>query len=294
MTSRIEARNLRIAYGDDVVFDDLSFALSGDKVYGLLGRNGSGKTTLLSALASLREVDGGRLTIDGRPVFEDPVSMGRVCFRQSNDELIGWLGTVDDIVEFTGRMYPRWDPAYASRLIELFGLTGRTSWSALSHGQRSSLNSLLGLASRAPITLLDEPYLGMDASTREVLRDEILADCMTYPRMLIVSTHLVEEFGPLFEEILMIDKGELLLHETADRLRAQGATIIGPADRVDEVAEGLNILDERRLGQTKSLTVFGELDDGARRRAREAGLDVGPLGLEQLFIHLTGGGEGRT
>ena len=78
-----------------------------------------------------------------------------------------------------------------------------------------------GLAARTPLTIFDESYLGMDAPSRYAFYDELLADYARHPRTVILSTHLIEEFGSLFEEVVMIHHGRLVLHEEADALRAR-------------------------------------------------------------------------
>jgi ABC-2 type transport system ATP-binding protein len=63
--------------------------------------------------------------------------------------------------------------------------------------------------------------------------------------------------------------------------------VIGDADLVDRFVDGLRVLGTKQLGRTKSAMVFGDLDDEWRGRARAAGLDLGPLALQDLFVHLT-------
>jgi ABC-2 type transport system ATP-binding protein len=138
--------------------------------------------------------------------------------------------------------------------------------------------------------MFDESHLGMDPSSRYAFYDELLADFAAQPRTVIISTHLVDEMSALFEDILVLDKGRLVLHEPADELRTRGSSITGPAEAVDQFTDrftdGLTVLGQQRLGRTKSVTVFGVLDDAAREAAA-ADLDIGPLGLQDLFVHLT-------
>ena len=77
----------------------------------------------------------------------------------------------------------------------------------LSLGQRSALGSVVGLASRAPLTMFDESYLGMDAISRGVFYDELLGDYLRTQRTFIVSTHLIGEIAPLLEQVVVIDHG---------------------------------------------------------------------------------------
>ena len=157
----------------------------------------------------------------------------------------------------------------------------------MSRGQRSALGIVLGLAARSPVTMFDETYLGLDAPTRQMFYDEILADYMAHPRTFIISTHLIEEIGSIFEEVIIIDNGRLLLHEPTETLLAQGVAVTGPADAVDRFAHGLNVIGQRQLGRTKSTMVYGALDVPHRQAAQAAGLDLEPMALQDLFIHLT-------
>ena len=191
-------------------------------------------------------------------------------------------------------MRPRWDDEYARELIEKFEIPDRDKISELSRGKRAALWVILGLASRAPVTLFDEPYIGMDAPSRYIFYEEILSDFMEHPRTIVVSTHLIEEVASLFEEVVIIDRGTLVLHEDADTLRARGVAVTGPAEQVDQFVEGMTVLNSKQLGPTSSVMVYGNLGDDERRRARGAGLELEALPLQDLFVHLTrpAGGAG--
>jgi ABC-2 type transport system ATP-binding protein len=184
-------------------------------------------------------------------------------------------------------MRPNWDADYAGRLMDTFELDPKQKPVALSRGKQSAFGAVLGLASRAPLTMFDETYLGMDAPSRYIFYDEILADYIAHPRTMIVSTHLIEEVARIFEEVIIIEDGRLAIHEATETLTARGAEITGPADRVDVFVDGLTILNERSLGRTRSVTVYGNLSDEQRTQAYEAGLDLSPLGLQDLFVYLT-------
>lgn len=112
---------------------------------------------------------------------------------------------------------------------------------------------------------------------------------MAHPRMLVISSHLVDELSPLLERVVLIDQGQLLLNEDAETLRGRGAAVSGPADEVADFVSGRTVLNERRLGRSASVVVYGELTESERVRAKESGLDLEPVPLQDLFVHLTGG-----
>lgn len=135
--------------------------------------------------------------------------------------------------------------------------------------------------------MFDESHLGLDAPSRYLFYDALLTDFIAHPRTIVVSTHLIEEMSSLLEEVVIIDDGRLLLHEEVEALRSRGAEVTGPADKVDRFVAGLTVLGERQLGRTKSAMIYGALDDGQRRAADSAGLDLGPIALQDLFVYLT-------
>ncbi|CAM4348699.1 ABC-2 type transport system ATP-binding protein [Paenibacillus endophyticus] len=286
MTLGIEVNNLQLKYGSFAAIKNVTFSLAGGRIYGLLGRNGSGKTSLLSILASYREQTNGQVTIGGEAPFENAKIMEQVCFIQESGSFSD-SSSVSDVLRLSASCWPNWDSEYAAHLIALYDLPLKKLVSALSRGMKSALGVTIGLASRAPVTIFDEAYLGMDAPSRYAFYDELLKDYMETPRTFIISTHLIEEVGSLFEEVLILDQGRLIMHEETDVLKSRGASITGSEQAVDQITEGLTILGQQMLGRTKSVTVFGELTEEHRKHALALGLELGPVSLQDLFVHLT-------
>ncbi|HEX6353763.1 ABC transporter ATP-binding protein [Actinophytocola sp.] len=289
--TEIEVSGLGKRFDAVEALTDVSFSLSGNKICGLLGRNGAGKTTLLSILAGYERQTAGTVLIDGEPVFENATAMGKTCLVRGTGDAVSPAENVRDLIRYAGQLRPGWDAEYAATLLDLFEVGRNKQPKALSHGKRCALGVTIGLASRSPLTVFDESYLGLDAPSRYAFYDALLADVMAHPRMVIISTHLIEEVGSLFEDVLILDEGRLLLHEEADTLRAAGAAVTGDAALVDSFTLGLEVLGEKTLGSTKSAMVYGPLDDKRRAQAKQVGLDLGPIALQDLFVHLTSGGS---
>jgi ABC-2 type transport system ATP-binding protein len=283
---RIEVDELTIRYGDTTALDRLTFSLEPLKIYGLLGRNGAGKTSLLSAMAGFRRPTEGAVRVNGRPVFENADVTGDICLIRDAGETIG-IGTAADALYFAEWLRPRWDGDFARSLMDTFGLNPKAKVNAMSKGQRSAMGIVVGLASRAPLTMLDESYLGMDPQARYTFYDVLLADYLAHPRTIILSTHLIEEVSALLEEVLILDRGRLAVHEESETLLSRGTSVTGPAARVDEFTSGLTVLGEKQLGPTKSAVIYGELAADRRSSAAADGLELGPVPMQDLFIHLT-------
>jgi ABC-2 type transport system ATP-binding protein len=136
--------------------------------------------------------------------------------------------------------------------------------------------------------LFDEAHLGLDAPARMYFYDQIIADYTRSPRMFILSSHLIEEVSPLFQQVLMLHNGRLLLKDETDHLLERGTTVTGPVLAVEAFTHGRNVLNKRRLGPTLAVTIFDHLEPLDRQRAAQLGLELGPVGLQELFVQLTG------
>lgn len=286
MAAKIEMKSVTLKFGKFEALKDISLALEVGKIHGLIGRNGAGKTSLLSLLAAFREPTTGQIEIDGEPVFENPEKMQQISFIYEKDYADEYE-KIPALLEFPERYRPNYDKDYANHLLKRFKLPLDKPAHKLSKGMQSALNVVIGLASRTPVTIFDEAYLGMDAPARQIFYEEILADQAEYPRTFILSTHLVSEMDYLFDKVVIIDQGNLLLNEEYETLSAQGASIKGAADQVDDFVAGMKVLNEQRLGGTKSVMVYGTLTEQNQLAAREQGLEIGPVPLQDLFIHLT-------
>lgn len=287
MTLAVELKGVTLKYHDFEALKNISFTLEEGKVYGLLGRNGAGKTSLLSLLASFREQKAGTIKIFGEELFENPKVMQDVVFIYEKDHK-DESEKVRRILEFAAKYRPNFDMDYAMHLVKRFNLPLNKAVKKLSKGQQSAFFATIGLASRCPLTIFDEAYLGMDAPTREIFYRELLEDQDNHPRTFIISTHLVSEMDYLFDDVLIIDKGKLILQEENEALISKGVTITGKSDVVDQFVTGLKKLSEQQLGNTKRVVIYGALSDRQRNEAKEKGLEVGAISLQDLFIHLTG------
>lgn len=283
---KLKAEKVQLAFGKHPALKDVSFELNGSKIYGLLGRNGAGKTSLLSLIAAFREPSQGLITIDGETPFENPKIMQQVVFMYNKDYK-DESDSIEAMLDGVQRYRPHFDRSYADTLIERFKLDKKKPIKKLSTGMQSAVNIIIGLASRAPITILDEVYLGLDAPSREIFYKELLQDQEKHPRMIILSTHLVSEMDYLFDEVLVLNKGTVLLHENYDSLLEQGATITGHADAVDAFVRSKKQLNVQQLGSTKSVMVYGTLTEEEQAAAYEKGLEITPISLHELFVHLT-------
>jgi ABC-2 type transport system ATP-binding protein len=282
----VQVRDLTVRYGATTALDTVSFDLRPGVITGLLGRNGSGKTTFLSVAAAFRRATSGTVLVDGEDPWENPRVMGGTCLvRESGDVLAD--EPIKENLAFLEQRRPTFDRPSAEALLDRLEIDASKRPDKLSRGQRSAFGVVVGVATRAPLTLLDEVHLGMDAPARYAFYDALLADWIEHPRTIVLSSHLIGEIERLLEDVVILDHGRVLAADDAATLREQGLTVTGPADAVDAFVAGRRVVARQTLGRTAQATVVGTApDDGTRARA--AGLELGAVGLQDLFVHLTG------
>jgi ABC-2 type transport system ATP-binding protein len=299
MTPVISVTALTRRYPGQVALDDVHLTIGTGTITGLLGRNGAGKTTLLRILAGQEFPSSGSVRVFGSSPAENQDVLRRLVLIRE-DQVYPDFRYPDFKVSHALRAasfcYPNWDAGLASALLEDFGLRASKAIKSLSRGQRSALGITIGLAARAEVTLFDEPYTGLDAVARQVFYDRLLAEYADFPRTVVLSTHLIDEAAALFENVVVIDRGRVVLDAAADGLRGMVTTVSGPVLAVDSFTKGRPVWERRGLGSQASVVIVGQLSGDDRERARSLGLDLTPLSLQQLVVHTAAAGSltGRT
>jgi ABC-2 type transport system ATP-binding protein len=286
----IAVTGLTRRYRAQSALDDVSFTVPGGTITGLLGRNGAGKTTLLRVLAGQEFPSSGSVRVLGASPAENEDVLRRMIFIRE-DQAYPEI-KVGQALRAASWCYPNWDSGLASSLVDEFGLRTDRAVKNLSRGQRSALGITIGLAARAEITLFDEPYAGLDAVARQVFYDRLLADFAAHPRTVVLSTHLIDEAAAMFENVIVIDHGRVVLDAAADALRGIVTRVSGPCLAVDALAGDRPVWERRRLGSQSSVVMVGPLSAADREQARSSGLDLTPLSLQQLVVRASGQSAG--
>ena len=293
-TNALMARGVCKAYGQLKVLDGLDLTVEPGKIYGLIGRNGAGKTTLLSILTAQNTLDAGEVTYGGQPVWENQWALDHLCFsRELQPARNGAQNPqkVRDYLRAAAAFLPRWDREYAARLLEEFRLEPRKKIGQLSKGQMSMVTILVALASRAPVTILDEPVAGLDVVMRERFYRLLLDDYAETGRTFILSTHIIEEAASVFEEVLILDRGKIVEHAPTEELVGQFAYLSGAEEELDRACAGLQVLSEERVGRRTTRAVRGTPEALEATGAFDVGL--APMNLQNVFVALCGHGDER-
>ncbi|EPY13505.1 MULTISPECIES: ABC transporter ATP-binding protein [Paenibacillus] len=286
MRTIAEVQGLTKSFGDVTVVHDVSFTLEANKIYGLLGRNGAGKTTIMHMLTAQLFPTSGELLVFGEAPYENNRVLSKICFIKESQKYPDSFRVID-VIELCPSIFPNWNQELASKLLNDFNLPLTRRIKKLSRGMLSSVGIVIGLASRAPLTIFDEPYLGLDAVARNLFYDRLIEDYAEHPRTIVLSTHLIDEVSQFLEHVIVIDGGRIILNEESDALRGRAYSVVGQREMVESFISGHTIINRQPLGGLLSATVLGNLTSHIREQAASLGLDLSTVSLQQLIVHLT-------
>lgn len=282
----IEARGVTRRFKDTLALDNVTLNFAKDQIHGLLGRNGAGKTTLMSVMTAQDWPSDGQVHVFGQAPHENEQVLPEICFVRE-DQRYPEDAMAKHAFTAAADAFENWDEDFAQQLITDFRLPEKTTIKKMSRGQKSAVGVIIGLASRAPLTVFDEPYMGLDAVARQLFYDRLLQDYAENPRTIVLSSHLIDEIAHLLEHVVVIDQGKILVNESAEELHGRAVTLVGKADAVDQVIGDREVLEREELGRIVRTTVLGRLSAEERRLVAELDLDVIPVSLQQLIVHMT-------
>lgn len=295
----LKAEHLVKRYGKKEVLHGVDVEIKPGVIYGLIGRNGAGKTTLLSILTAQNTHDEGAVTYGGEPVWENEQALSELCFsRELSPTMMFGENTykVKDYLKAAAIYYPHWDAACAQRLVQRFGLDPKKKIARLSKGMMSMVTIILALASKAPVTLLDEPVAGLDVVAREDFYKLLMEEYTETGRTFVISTHIIEEAANVLEEVILMDDGNVLEVANTEEFVASFSFLSGRDEDVDAVAGLLGqnkVLHTEHFGRQKGAALrvpVAQAEQAVRQAGRD--VDVTAVNLQKAFVYLVGEKEG--
>jgi len=217
MANIVETKNLSKSYFNKKALDNLNLNIESGKVVGILGPNGSGKTTLIKILTGLLRQSSGEVKVDGHDVGVYTKSI--VSYLPDRNFLYKWM-SIKDAEEFYKDFYKDFNEERFEELLKFMKLEKDMKIEELSKGMHEKLNLSLVLSRNAKLYVLDEPIAGVDPVARDQILDAIINNYNEKSSMLI-TTHLVRDMENLFDEVVFLKEGNIVLKGNAEALREE-------------------------------------------------------------------------
>ncbi|MDR3206443.1 MAG: ATP-binding cassette domain-containing protein [Candidatus Methanoplasma sp.] len=307
MNGMIEVRGLVKEYGSGVrAVDGIDFSVAEGEIFGFLGPNGAGKSTTISMITTLLTPTSGSISVDGIDVVRDPDAVRRVIGLvpqdlTSDDDLSGMENMLLQADLYgVPKQEAREHADELLRMVQLHDVADRLV-DTYSGGMRKRLELIEGLIHRPKVLFLDEPTLGLDIQTRNIIWNRILKmrdeDNMT----VFLTTHYLEEADFLCDRIAIIDEGKIKISGTPDELKLSlnGDKVYIKTEDCDDIHETLNGLSGVRSvscvggaykidAEDGDRTIRDVLSAAADNKWRVVSISLNHPSLNEVFLKYTG------
>ena len=273
----IELRQVTKQYGQAAVLKNITLSIDEPGIYCLLGRNGAGKTTLLKSIAGYQNITSGTIQVDGKAIATSTLDTG-VSYIENFAKHFNL--PVRKLLRLASEVNPNYDYDFASEMMERFELDGKKKFHHLSLGMKTMVSTIICLASNKSAVLLDEPVLGFDAIMRVEFYDMLTESFRKHPRIIIVSTHIIEEIAKTIQKLIIIDKGSVRFFDTLQSVETKAFSVSGLQKDVEAATQNLNIIGQDIVGGLATVYIF---DNPPKETAS---LEIRPLSLQDFFIQM--------
>ncbi|MDY4838173.1 MAG: ABC transporter ATP-binding protein [Lachnospiraceae bacterium] len=282
----IELKQVTKQYGQAAVLKNITLSIDEPGIYCLLGRNGAGKTTLLKSIAGYQNITRGTIEVDDKLITTSTLDTG-VSYIENFAKHFNL--PVRKLLQIASEVNPNYDYDFASEMMERFELDGKKKFNHLSLGMKTMVSTIICLASNKSVVLLDEPVLGFDAIMRVEFYDMLIESFRKHPRIIIVSTHIIEEIAKTIHKLIIIDKGSVRFFDTLQSVETKAFSISGLQKDVEAATQNLNVIGQDTVGGLVTTYIFDNPPE------QTASFETHPLSLQDFFIQMVGhkGGGAR-
>ncbi|NFS29979.1 ABC transporter ATP-binding protein [Clostridium botulinum] len=275
----IELKQVTKKYGGVSVLKNISLSIDEPGIYCLLGRNGAGKTTLLKSIAGYQNITAGKIEVNGKAISTATLDTG-VSYIENFARHFNL--PVRKLLKIASEVNPNFDFDFAYEMMGRFELDEKKRFNHLSLGMKTMVSTIICLASNKEVILLDEPVLGFDAIMRVEFYDMLTESFQKHPRVIIVSTHIIEEIAKTIQKLIIIDKGSVCFFDTLQTVETKAHSISGLQKDVDAATEQLHIIGRDAVGGLVTSYIFDVPPEPT------SSLEIHPLSLQDFFIQMVG------
>lgn len=218
----IEFKNVDKCFGKKKALDNISINIESGKIYGLLGPNGSGKTTMIKLINNLLSPSNGEVLVKG---LKPGIESKKIVSYLPERTYLNMNMKVIELLKFFSDFYEDFDKEKALELLKKLNIEPNDKLKTMSKGTKEKVQLIVVMSRKADIYILDEPIGGVDPASRDYILETILNN-YNEGASIIISTHLISDIEKILDDVIFINKGKIVLNETAENIRVNKKTTI--------------------------------------------------------------------
>ena len=283
----IDIRNVSKSFETKQVLNNLSITIERGSVLGLVGPNGSGKSTLLRLIAGILHADGGFLTLDEQPIYDNVNAKSKIFFVA--DEPFFFTGaTLKDMKEFYQIFYPNFSEETYHKVLSVFNVSENSKIANMSKGMKRQVTLILALASGTEYLLLDEAFDGLDPMMRLNLKRFIADEIENRKLTVIISSHNLRELEDICDSIGFLSDGNVVTAGSVDELKHSLHKVqFSVSENIEEILSKLDIIHKTATGSITTIVMRNSIDElkVLLEPYNPAIFEEIPLKLEEIFVY---------
>lgn len=279
-------------YFDEIqALDHVKATISEGSIFGLVGTNGAGKSTLLRVISGVLKPQEGTVTVDDKPVWENPAAKSKICFIPDT----AWFypnATATGMKNYYKLLYPGFDETRFQELLQKFDLDPRRKLSTFSKGMKKQVSVLLGICANTEYLLCDETFDGLDPVMRQAVKSLFASEILNRNFTPIIASHSLREIEDICDHVGLLHRGGILFAKDLDemKLRIHKIQCVIPDEELEkELLEELEVLQYERRGSLLTIVARGGREAVMNKLQEKQPLfcEILPLTLEEIFISET-------
>ncbi|NLH53928.1 MAG: hypothetical protein GX482_00255 [Acholeplasmataceae bacterium] len=283
--SVLVCENLTKKIKKNPVVSNFSYNFLDNQIYALVGRDNSGRDELLQILAAQIRPDSGKVWLDGEELFGNLKMNKRLCYISEATSFPKHF-RIKSIFRLMSWLYPKWDNAYAFELCEYFKIKRKRTYGSLKANEKILFSGIIGLASRANITIFGSALDKIDLKDRFDFYNFVYSHHTRYPRTLIIGTDNVDEIENLIDKILFLDKGRLFETFAVKYIKNNFRLLSGKSEVLKSLISDLKVIGAEERYNILTVCVAKALTKDETRKFQKYLIKISEAPIQKVFVYL--------
>lgn len=287
----IELKHVTKSFQGNPALAQVTAEIQDNMIFGLVGSNGAGKSTLLRLISGILKPEEGEITLDGKPIYENPEVKSQLCFLSDSVSYFP-NSTPESMGQYYQIVYPAFDMDDYLNFLQKFNIPEKKKLQTFSKGQKKQVSLLLGFCAGTRYLLCDETFDGLDPVVRQAVKSLFAAELLKRDFTPVVASHNLRELEDICDSIGLLHQGKLLFARDLDSMKCslcKMQCVIPDHAKEEQLLSELSILQYEKSGSLLTVTARGSRAE-VLKHAREKDplfAEVLPLSLEEIFISET-------
>lgn len=283
--SVLVCENITKVYKNKELVKNFNYNFLENNIYAIIGKSDSNQQELLNLISAKTKPTDGEVYLDGVNLLNNDQANDKLCFIPSDTDFPYYMKIIE-MFKLMAEYYPNFDTFYAYELLTHFQIKHTCNFGKLSKSEKSLIIAIITLASRAHITILDNPLENADVKDRYEFFNFLYHHQEKYPRTFIIATSFIDEVNYLVDYLLLIDKGKLIANFTISEMKDNFHYLTGKTEVLKSLITGVKIIGVEERGKYLTICIRQKLKKDEIRKYQKYLIKISEVPIQMIFIYL--------